>query len=377
MFRSEATATYSPREAFIHALLNINKLPMQSLVNSEYGAGVMLELSTIFPWSGRFIRFGKLVNGFAWKVMNKTIIPVWLIGKYVSVMFDYFTGQVNHESDDEKAFRLGMETGQVWAPTIYHTFKGLSFIELGLKKEAERVLSNMYTLATSLENSLSLAQYFRSQQTFRLKFRKLDDLIEHSGNILTTTLKTDHKTQLFLNYCLTSVAYCLNHNPEQARIYFLKAEVMNTTLWLNYYTSMTLLTRSFIQLAELTTPEKKEPGELLIRFHNTTSALLKASKKVFCTKTEAFRFRAISYSYLNKPVQAIRYFKKSITFAQWYGSNIELSRTYFELGKFLSDPTTKINRMNGHSGAYYLGIARRMFEEIGLEWDLEQLRKYS
>ena len=376
LFKGEAIATYSPKEAFIHIVLIANRIKIKTLANSDYGAGILLEISTVFPWSGRSIKFGKLLNRFAQSVMDEKTAQIWLIGKYVDVMFEYFADRLSPESVDEKAFRLGIETGQVWAPTIYHSFKSISLVELGLKQKAEGVLTNMKTLATTLENSLSFTQYFRARQTYLLKFRLLDEVIKNADEYIGYSLKTDHKTLLLLNYCLVSMSLCLKNDTHQARLYFYKADDLRKVLWLNYYISITLLTKAYIEYTEIKCAGQNKYKEALNNFSMTTKALLSATNKVNCTKTEAFRFRAIYYQLSGKPGKAFRYYRKSIDFATWYGARLELSRTYFELGKFLSDPMNKRKQFEGLSGKDYLEKAKSMFEEMDLQWDLNEYKKY-
>ena len=55
----------------------------------------------------------------------------------------------------------------------------------------------------------------------------------------------------------------------------------------------------------------------------------------------------------------------------------ELSRTYFEIGKRLSEPNSPYRELNGVSAAEYLNKAKTMFEEMDLQWDLEQLENLS
>jgi len=62
--------------------------------------------------------------------------------------------------------------------------------------------------------------------------------------------------------------------------------------------------------------------------------------------------------------------------AKMYNGLLELSRAYFESGKFLSDPNNKYKELNGHPASYYLEKAKTMFEEMDLQWDLEEYRKF-
>lgn len=140
--------------------------------------------------------------------------------------------------------------------------------------------------------------------------------------------------------------------------------------------SITLLTKAFIELGELRSGNENANGESHSGFSKTTKSLVKASKKVNCTKTEACRFRALYFQLTGKKKSALKYYSKSIDFAQWYGARLELSRTYFELGKFLSDTKTGKTKFNGLTGEDYLKRAKTMFEEMELEWDLEEYKKF-
>ena len=92
--------------------------------------------------------------------------------------------------------------------------------------------------------------------------------------------------------------------------------------------------------------------------------------------TEAYRLRAAAYWILNSPARAAKNFKKSIEAGTGYCGNLELSRTYFEIGKFLRDPKNKRKRLNGMNGTECLLKARAMFEEMNLQWDLAEYEKY-
>jgi len=49
---------------------------------------------------------------------------------------------------------------------------------------------------------------------------------------------------------------------------------------------------------------------------------------------------------------------------------------YFYLSKFLSNPKTKHKQLKGLSGKDYLHQAKAMFEEMDLQWDLAEWRKF-
>ena len=51
----------------------------------------------------------------------------------------------------------------------------------------------------------------------------------------------------------------------------------------------------------------------------------------------------------------------------------ELSRTYFEIGKRLLESKSGFSQLKGIKATEYLDKARVMFEEMDLQWDLDQL----
>jgi len=57
------------------------------------------------------------------------------------------------------------------------------------------------------------------------------------------------------------------------------------------------------------------------------------------------------------------------------GARPDLSRTYFEIGKRLLEPSSKHKELNGITAEEYLEKARTMFEEMDLQWDLDELDK--
>ena len=66
---------------------------------------------------------------------------------------------------------------------------------------------------------------------------------------------------------------------------------------------------------------------------------------------------------------------KSIRAGERLGAKIELSRTYLEVGKHLLEPNSKTKDLNGITAGEYLEKARTLFEEMDLQWDLDELDK--
>ena len=61
--------------------------------------------------------------------------------------------------------------------------------------------------------------------------------------------------------------------------------------------------------------------------------------------------------------------------AERLNARLELSRTYFDVGKRLSEDNRKYRAMNGIEGKEYLKKAEDLFREMNLQFDLDELDK--
>jgi tetratricopeptide (TPR) repeat protein len=100
---------------------------------------------------------------------------------------------------------------------------------------------------------------------------------------------------------------------------------------------------------------------------------LKLSKKLNRDRVETMRHMATFHWLTGKKRNALKWWHLSIETGEAFKMKPELSRTYFEIGKRLSEPNSPYRELNGINAAEYLDKAKTMFEEMDLQWDLEQL----
>ena len=101
----------------------------------------------------------------------------------------------------------------------------------------------------------------------------------------------------------------------------------------------------------------------------------KNSKKIANDRTEIFKLIGAFFWLIDKQKKALRWWDQSIKEGERLDARLELSRTYFEIGKRLLEPNSNYTSLNSISGETYLDKARTMFEEMDLQWDLEELER--
>ena len=102
---------------------------------------------------------------------------------------------------------------------------------------------------------------------------------------------------------------------------------------------------------------------------------IKITKQAASDRVDVYKLMGVYYWLVNKQKKAYKWWDKSIKEGDRIGARLELSRTYFEVGKRLFEPKSKHQKLNGITAEEYLEKARVLFEEMDLQWDLEQLEK--
>jgi hypothetical protein len=102
---------------------------------------------------------------------------------------------------------------------------------------------------------------------------------------------------------------------------------------------------------------------------------LKNANKAACHLTEALMMNGQYYWLTGREQKALIYWEQSIKEGERLGARPDLARTYFEVGKCLLEPQSKYRELNGISAKEYLNKAEKLFREMDLQWDLEQLER--
>ena len=103
--------------------------------------------------------------------------------------------------------------------------------------------------------------------------------------------------------------------------------------------------------------------------------ILKVSRKAAQHHTEANKLAGVYCWLTNEPEKAVKWWRKAVSEGERLGARLELSRTYFEVGKRLLESKSKYKKLNGVGAEAYLEKARVLFEEMDLGWDLEELSR--
>ena len=94
-------------------------------------------------------------------------------------------------------------------------------------------------------------------------------------------------------------------------------------------------------------------------------------------RPEALRLVGLYYWLIDNQSKGVKWWKRSIEEGNQLGLRPDLARTYMEIGIRFLEKKSKYKELNGISAKEYLEKARTMFKEMDLQWDLDELEKFS
>jgi tetratricopeptide (TPR) repeat protein len=235
-------------------------------------------------------------------------------------------------------------------------------------------------IGETYENELAKAYKFLQNTYLLMKYRRLNDGLGEVDTGIQFISKTGFRVWLIHLYSVKARIQLMLGDVTGAmdslgRAENIKSEVTGVPTIEGSFASMRFILDLY-QLEEAINKADKTASSL-----NRANALragneaLKVASKFAVIKTETLKLMGVYYWVVGKQRKAMRWWRKAIHEGQRLNDRLELSRTYYEVGKRLLDPKSKYKELDGIKAEEYLKKAKTMFVEMDLQWDLDELEK--
>jgi tetratricopeptide (TPR) repeat protein len=340
-----------------------------------FEANLILAESSALFFTGMLFKLGQKFAEWGSEFLDERHILGWLWGKYTHMMYIYYSGIKTGIEDEEKVYNLGIQTGEYWPVSIFFLYCGLNTVEWGNEKQTLHYLKLLTNLSDAFDNTFTFAQYHRLKITYHTKFRKIDEILKSTEEANAFNAKSNNLIVSFMVYWSRAMAFTFQSKLAEARINLSEADKLARILKIPVVLVHYLVSASYLGIAEISAGKyHSNSTKILVK---ATKELIKQSQKARANLTEAFRLHALACSIDHNPDRALKNFERSVQAGTSYGGKLELSRTYFEAGKFLRDPKNKKDRIHGMNGTECLLKAKTMFEQMNLQWDLREYENYT
>jgi len=245
---------------------------------------------------------------------------------------------------------LAEKLNEIWEIYEYHQAKGLRYFLMAILLLKQRKINDAKTV---LEEGISFQKEMGEELT----------LLYYLG--LKAAIQILQKDQ-------SAAKTSLNHAKE---IITTKGRVIPFYLS-RYYIGWFIFNLKMLEKAILS-KDYSNISKYKGRALNSGDKALKTAKKYAPDKVEALKLMGTFLWLINKQKKALKYWIQSISEAEKMGASLELSRTYFEVGKRLFERKSNFTELNKIKRKNYLLKARSAFTAMDLQQDLKDLEKFA
>lgn len=370
-----------PKRYFFEFMYAYKEVSKFDLTTFELGLEIFLGVSGLVTFSG--ISFG-----LSRKILDSAKHEVQENDPKLSISYEYLELWLNYFEGNWKAIRN-------WAEDL---------VDRNLR------IGEIFSAAQYLYWYGLLSIYRGSLDIAKSKVKELSEIVEVYDNDFAQMLKYELNANLLMEYrrlndALSEVKEAIDF-AQKAGLGIFLFDLLSYEVWIHILMGdIEKAEKSLQRATEIRPKENAAPVELISLFRSqleydlyrlkeairngnqsgsvefrkkaakSSKMLLGVSRKAAQHRTESYKLTGLYYWLTNKQKKALKWWHKAIEEGERLGARLELSRAYFEIGKRLLESKEEYQMLDGIRADEYLQRARVLFEEMDLQWDLDELSR--
>ena len=380
---ASALSSVDIQRCFVENIETVKKTFKYDPSKSQVFFNLQCAASGIFSVSGISFSIAKKIMEYTRKSIDKKEGIYLHFYKLAENIYNFHTGNWCGEIEEDN-INNGLRIGDFYIITGQLLYLCYMKIELGDFENCELILNKLNSIYHEYNYEHAKSDFFVLKSISLMKKRKTYDAVNYANDGIALQDKTSGDARRVELLGIKSRIEIFQNNLDAAEktieeakklVHKVGKDAIFASWYCEYlmgkfYYNLVMLKNSIESGNQAGTKKYKTTA-----FKNGKIAVISARKKVASEKTEAYKLMANYYWLINQHKNAFKWWDKSIKEGKGLGAKIELSRTYFEVGKALLDPQCKYKELNVITAEEYLEKARKMFVEMDLQWDLDELDK--
>lgn len=283
---------------------------------------------------------------------------------------------------DESLLNASLRIGDLWHTSMCLWSYGLVKGEQGEFSHLMKVIDKLHEIGETYDYAQAIINARGLKADYLIKARITHEALSEVEQGLSYTKENSTELYEIMFLGLKAKAQQLAGDAEgpldsiaQASEIYEKQSLMVMPLFLAPH----MVARFFVyveQLKHAIRSEKSSDVEYVRKHaYRAGKAAVRNSHKYAPYRTKILRLMGLYYWLIGKQEKALKWWNKAIQEGESLGARPDISRTYFEVGKRLLEPQSKHKNLNGIEAKGYLEKAGILFEEMGLERDLDDLER--
>ncbi len=376
-FKKSTALAVSSKAAFFRETIRFNSIILNyNLRSIENGVSFLFSGSVLFSYGGLSFTLANRIMKIARVDLSKENTKDLILYCVAKQLIAFLSGAFKEEAFfDEKLVEKNLEIGE----TVFTTFYINQFIFQNIEKGNFKKTTNLIALENEIIEQyrcdFSLALLLYLQARLLLKMRCLPEAMKMAEQGIAQADRTGDVTLLSQIYSIMARMHIVAGDLEIAEKFLLDAEKIKLEAMLPFYLVEIHLSRFMLDVRKLqktqnhSTILQKKGKEAL----QSGKKAAKVTKRARYNSVELYRYMGLYYWQTHKRNKAFKYWGRSIENGRAMGARPELARTYLEVGRHLLDEKGEKKTFSGLGAEDYLDMARKLFEDMDLTWDLGQL----
>jgi predicted ATPase/class 3 adenylate cyclase len=372
-------AIINPKRYFIESVHFYRRLTQFDLTKMELGIGMFAGASNLFSFTGISFGLSKKILDLLKGKVDKTDIRSFIIYDFSETLHKYMEGnwKTIKEYDDDLVNK-NLSIGEIYWTSQHFFWHACSKLYQGRLEVAKQLVHKLKDLFDTYENDLSLLLNYLLNTSLLLESHNLHEASEIIDRGIEFGQKISQGTILIEMYSRKAYLHILMGDIDLAEKYLKLADKVRheieTVPW-----QLTDFFRGqseydlYLLRESVRKDGNSETSQYRKKANKSGKSFLKVTRKVAQYRIESYKLRGVYYWLINKQKKALKWWRKAIEEGERLDARLELSRSYFEIGKRLLEDKSKYKILNGIKAHVYLQKARAMFEEMDLQWDLDEL----
>jgi tetratricopeptide (TPR) repeat protein len=380
--RCTAMIYFDNTAMFFTQLSSINKICLIDWSKSPEATRFYIGAAITFSGIGLFFKIARKLLDLCKSTMDLESI-------YNLMAFTYAYDQLNSSSGEwekiapfkETLVNNALKKGDLWSVAVYLVYITYVSTDKGDFNYTQRLIDKLSEIALAYDYNLA-AVYADIQSTYLLlKKGLLPEAIEKAEEAISFAGRIGMRIQVQIYFCRRAQAQILLNDMDGAKESLANArkiidqhKYLMPVLSMQYFISQFMADVILLKDAFIS-KDRKNLSKLKKKARLSGKKALNTSKKFAVHSVEALRLMGKYYWIIGNQKKALKWWDRAIKTGEELGARPDLSRTYLEIGKSLLEPTSNHKELNGITANAYLEKARIMFEEMDLQWDLNELNK--
>ena len=379
--KSKALSIINPKRFFIESVYICKEVTRFDLKNFSLGLTIFVGSSSLFSFTGLSFRLSRRILASAEQYIQIDQYKIYIIYDFMKTIHNYLKGEWKSIGDvDIDLVKKNLKDGEIYAASQHLYWHGCPSIYMGNLDNARIILNELSKITDVYENDFSILLNYMLRIKLLIECRELKFAFRESDHAIEFAKKKKFTITLLHFYsCQTRIFTLRKEMANAAKSLQIADEIKSTSRVTPIQLSIYSLSQVEFFLYQLEEHEihGNRTGVMELRMKAAVACrrLIKITKKAAQHRTEAYRMMAVYFSLIRKPGKALKWLNKSAREGERLGARLELSRTYFQIGKLLLQSDGKYTQLNGIKAEDYLNKAKSIFEELNLEWDLDNFAR--